>query len=585
MSISVQNMIVLYRAGNDDSYAFAAYYADKRGLDYSQLIPVPCSGNEILNDYATFQSEIENAVKAELESEYGSENDINVILVGYGVPGGFRDGINIISTTSRLARVNHTYSQGFDNPLFARQQFKRYDDSDAQQALIVSRIDAPTLANAKAIVDRIVVVARQGTVNGTLFFDPYEVDTADEQEKAYISELADFELRILPILNMKVYKTTFWDQNTDVVIPQLKNDSFMWALKADRAGYTFFEDTKTIRVFLYNADLDGAGAVRDPDDKRWPMLALNAGYAACAGAMSDPLPEGFLRPKAFFDALFRGATIGEAFTYACPNLDWTMTLFGDPLVKVRFPSATILLEGFSTSAGFEKMERSLRSTMGYYLEREQRFIDCCDIITGTKDVDTLVDLLAPFTALANDIIAKTRNDFARLATEFINFPLTGGETMDQYLSTRGLKISQLLPIIYPSLKVQSRLIYPDGYWDFETNIIHPTNTFARYDFQLQLANDAAFTDLIHTGTTYTSTDNLVINADSSQSKLGWFYERESSIFGVVVTAIQSGYSGRRVRYVSPTVFPKRQIYYIRYRQKDEFGGLTSWQSYKQVIGT
>lgn len=578
-------MIVLYREDSDDSYEFATHYADKRGLDYAQLIPVPCSGNEILANYATFQTEIENAVVAELQSEYNGGNDTTIILVGYGVPGGFYDGINVISTTSRLARVNHTYSQGFDNPLFGRQKFKRYDDEDAQIALIVSRIDAPTLDIAKNIVDKIAVVAKQGVANGTFFFDPYDVESDDQQQKAYINELADFEQQILPILNMKVYKTTFWDQNTDVVIPQLKNDSFMWALEADRAGYTFFEDTVTARFFLYNADLDGAGTVRDPNDKRWPMLALNAGYAATAGAMSDPLPEGFLRPKAFFDALFRGATVGEAFLFACPNLDWTMTLFGDPLVQVRFPSATILLEGYSTSAGFEKMESSLRSAMGYYLEREQRYIDCCDIITDTQDASVIVDLLAPFTALANDVIAKTRNDFARLCSQFINFPLTTGETMDQYLSLRDLRVSRLLPIIYPALTLQSRLMYPQGYWDFETTIVHPTSAFARYDFQLQLANDEDFTDLIDTGTSYTATDNAVVNADSSQSKLGWFYEKESNTFTEVEDAIPSGYTGRRVRYVSPTVFPNRQVYYIRYRQKNEFGELTDWQVYKQVIGT
>ncbi len=574
------NLAVVYRENDDDSYAFATYYADYHNIDYSNLLAVPCSDNEILSSYAQFQTEVENPLKLLLT------NDKTIIVVGYNVPGGFIDGDDTISTTSRLSRINHSYTKGMLNPLFARTRFKRYDAEDATTALIVSRIDAPSLDDAKAIVDNIKVVTKQNKVNGKFFFDPY-VALEDDSEEDYYNQLLDFEAVTLPLLNLTVYKTTFWDEYTDVVIPRLKDDSFMWAWKADRAGFTFFKERTTARVFLYNADTDGGASVRDVTDKRWPMLALNAGYAATAGAMSDPLPDGFLRPKPFFDALFRSATIGEAFLFSVPNFDWTVSLFGDPLVRVKFPTTEVILSGFTSTSGFEVMGRNLQSAIAYSIEREAKYTSAYTAIHALHDVDTSVELLPIFAELANGVIAKTKPDFDRLVNQYTLFP-RDAENFSKFLDLRGLRISRLLPIISSTLQVPSNLLYPKGYWKLEDTIQQLTTAFATYHFQLQLANDVDFTDLIDTGTSYVATDTAVVNADSNSSTIGWFYEKETNEFrNIPASGVISSYAGRRVRYAASEseYFAVRRVYYARIRQINEFGEYTDWREYKQVVGT
>lgn len=587
MALLPENMIVLYRQGSADSLEFANYYADFRSLDPSQLVAVPCTGTEILANYATFQTQVQNAVAAYL----ATRANVNVILVGYGVPGGFIDGSDVISTTSRLSRINQTYNsvttKGMSNPLFARQVFKRFDTTDAATAFVVSRIDAPTLDDAKKIVDNIANVAQQGVVNGKLFFDPYAT-TDDAEEIAYKNELLDFEATILPQLGIGSYKTKFWDSTTDVVIPRLTGDSFMWAWKADRAGYTFFKEQTTARVFLYNGDTDGAEAVRDAEDKRWPMLALASGYAGTAGAMSDPLPDGLLRPKPFFDALLRGATLGEAFLFAVPHLDWTLTLFGDPLLTVSFPAAEIIPEGYNVASGFESMGYNLQTALGYYLEREEIFFNIYSVIHAAGSMVFITELIRPFESVANDVIARTKAEFVRLVNEYVRFPRSSNEPLIQYLNTKGLKVSRLLPLVSPNIQVPASLRYPVGYWVFEDTIQQPSSEFTKYHFQLQLADDIGFTSLVTTGASYVTTDNVTINANSAANLDGWFYENEANGFSEITSqGVATSYAGRRVRYISPEddYFPTRQVYYARIRQVNEFGQFTAWRTFKQVVGT
>src|ERR1035437_5826956 len=357
--LTFSNIIVLYRIDNADSITFAQAYQTLHSLDNSQIIGVPCSGNEILASYAQFQTEIENTVTSNVTG------NIRAILIGYGVPGGFIDGSDVVSSGSRLSRIRAGgFTKQIPNPLFNRSQYHEFDTTDADQALVVSRIDAPTLDIALKLLSNTSKVIQHGTVNGKFYFDKYAVIQSSE-DTDYQTDLTDFENRFLSVLNIPVVDTVFWNSSTDVVVPKLSNDSFMWAWKSNRAGYTFFKDTTTIRVFLYNADTDGGASIRNSEDNRFPMLALSSGYVTTAGAMSDPTAQGLLRPRPFFEALYRGATIGEAYLFATPYLDWTVTLFGDPLVKVKFPAAQLSDDRLSINTGWDIMMDQFASAVAY----------------------------------------------------------------------------------------------------------------------------------------------------------------------------------------------------------------------------
>jgi uncharacterized protein (TIGR03790 family) len=542
-----------------------------------QLIPVPCTGDEILANYATFQSQIENPLLTQLSNEYLAANDPWIIIVGYGIPGGFYQDGNVISTQSRLSRMGHTPSWGMSNPLFGNYAYSTYDSETAEIALIVSRIDAPTLSDAMAMVDNIKYVQRKSVANGLFMFDKYATIDTDEygiqdaNELNYLQDLTDFETLTLPILNMTTFKTTFWDEYTDVVIPRCITDTFLWAWKADRTGYSFFENNTYSRIFLYNADTDGGGTMRDADDKRWPLVALTQGYAASAGATSDPLPEGYLRPKPFFNVLFQGGTIGEAFLASCPNLDWTVGLFGDPLIIAKFPNGQTLQTGYSLVEGFGLMSRDLQDALGYKSYGDTIVQNAFNSVFSSNDVDTIIDLSNAANRMKN-VYQQTTNEFSNLVAAFENFP---GTDLLGFLTTNSLQISKQIVAINPSLAITSSLLLTSGSWYFETPILSISTNYDLFQFELQVSLTEDFSDVI-------------LDLNTATSITGWTYEVEQNTFNAVpVEGVTSSYVGRRVRFTaaSQQYFSSATTYYARIRQTNEYSDMTEWVAAEQVIGT
>jgi uncharacterized protein (TIGR03790 family) len=333
MAITENNVVYVYRDGDSDSLALAQDYRDRHSMSSDQLVAVPCSTQEILANYTEFQTEVENTLKSSLATITGSAIGIDVlaIVLGFNVPGGFYDGSDVISSTSRVARINFDYLKKEKNCLFDRRNFSRFDSLDATTAYIVSRIDGPTKSFVEDWMNNSFNIYGNPKISGVFFFDPYS-DRAGPLADAYFDDLMEFRDNILFTLGLEVFETSFVDSYIDPTVPKLEKDSFFWGWFTDRGDSGFFESTSTPRVFFYNADFDGAFTMRSSTTKRWPKLALENEYALTAGAMSSPGYDGLLRPFPYFLALLKGSSNAEAYTFSVPYFNWTMTMFGDPLL-------------------------------------------------------------------------------------------------------------------------------------------------------------------------------------------------------------------------------------------------------------
>ena len=104
-------------------------------------------------------------------------------------------------------------------------------------------------------------------------------------------------------------------------------------------------------------------------------------------------------------------------------------------------------------------------------------------------------------------------------------------------------------------------LYPEGYWSyyFTTQDIVPS--FTDFNFVLQVADSNAFS-------------NIVVTADSSTDKTGWYYEKEENEFvPLPEDGMPSNYVGRRVQYQSPAsnYLTRAEIYYFRIKQTSPLG--------------
>jgi len=335
MSLNKENVIFVYRSGDSDSLAVANKYKSIHSLETHQLVPVPCSTNEILDNEATFNSEVLDPIKSAISSGSLLNHTIWAIVLGFNVPGGFKDGNDIIAATSRVSRLNHSFSKKVRNYLYDRASFKHFDATDSEFALISSRIDAPTKEICEDLLDKTEEFQKVPSATGKFYVDPYS-GILGADAVAYQDDILDFLQKEFANTQLELFSTIFLDPYIDVVLPFVEDDSFTWSWFADRGSLSFFRNSNAARIFFYNADYDGSLTVRDASDRRWPALAMRSDYMATAGAMSSPGFDGFLSPRPFFKTLIEKATIGEAALFSTRFLDWTINIFGDPLTRVLF---------------------------------------------------------------------------------------------------------------------------------------------------------------------------------------------------------------------------------------------------------
>jgi hypothetical protein len=577
MAITENNFIVVYELGNLDSADFAAYYASKHGMQilssnpsvnegsidgidwvvHCQLLGIQLTDNsEILPSEEVFNTQLLNPIKDAIANSEELENfNIWGIILGYNIPGGFYSNNDIISATSRISRLNFAFSKKIQNKLYNRSIFQRIDSTDASYALICSRIDAPNIQAAKDYVDNAERLNEQVFANGVFYLDQYS-DRATSGTIEYQNILSNFSDNVLPLLNLDSWSTTFMDPYIDSVIPYVEQDSFVWSWFSDRSSSSFFRYSNALRVFFYNADYDGGFTVRDENGKRWPYLSMEAGYVASAGAMSNPTILGFLNPISFFNALLRGATIGEAFLFSVPHLNWTISLFGDPLTYCSFPSSEVpdedLIDEHET---WNIMSKDLSKAAAHLYKKELELRDIVSEIVDITTLDPLVGALPAAVTLlypANDLYLTCQetvwqSQLKPLLDTFFDFPRlryysqttdTLSPNINNYLTDHSFKVSRLIVDITGGSLIDEDNLLDEGWWQFEfiVNDDSPDN-FINYHFKMDVASDSDFI-------------NIIISKNS-YSIVNWTYEKEKNVFvSMTYSGVTSSYIGRKVRYES-----------------------------------
>lgn len=573
--INSNNFIIIYNKDNPESEEFAEYYALKHNMltvsentslnngltgdDISwevngQMVGIGCSNTEILLSESDFNKYLLTPLCDAISTSDQLQNiTIWGIIIGYNVPGGFYSGENIISSQSRLSRVNHSFLSKTKNKLYNRSIFKRYDSDDSQISLICSRIDAPNLVIAKEIIDNAKIVIDRTFVNGKMYIDPYSDQQGDDAE-TYTEMLINFKDEFAPNLNIEIFSTNYLGSYIDPSIPYVLNDSFIWSWFSDRGSDSFFQYSNTPRIFFYNADFDGAESVRDIQSKRWVTLSLKGGYSSCAGSLSNPGIDGFLNPSSFFNSLNRGSTVGEAFLFSCPYLDWTIGLFGDPLVVCSFPSSVVEDEDIiDEHFAWEEMSISLAKSVSHLYEKSQELSEVrkkiLDLISENRIVE--VDLLYPSNDLfesVNDI--SMRSQFQKITDSLFDFPRKRyyfkssnslAPNINTYLEDHSFKVSSLLSSISNSSIISSENIFNEGWWRFEFEMQDDISDYINYNFILYVFENEEDID---------SLSQAVVFSNSNEG-VGWKYEIfKDNFITIPFNGISSSYVGRKIRYES-----------------------------------
>lgn len=564
MSITSENVIFIYRQGDSDSYEVALAYQELHNLYNSQLVGISCSDEEVLQNRELFLEQVEypifNAINS-IENGYTEISNVFCVVLGYNVPAGFRDGENIISSTSRIARIKHNYSPRERNPLYDRKVYKSYDADDASKVLITGRIDGKNKDVVLELINKTKTAINQRYINGAFFFDAYS-DKLSDDAQTYFEDLKNFENFIIEDLNLNNILTKFEDSYVDVFHPFVKDDSFYWGWFTDRGDSTFFTKTSTSRIFFYNADFDGGYSIKEEESSRWPQVSIENGYIATAGAMSNPRFDGLLRPTPFFEALYNGATLGEAYLYSNPYIDWTISFIGDPLAVIAFPgqydgvvSDEILDEQWiETITNVSRLQAHQYNIDNELLYMRQLLVESDDVAT-TVDLLHLVDALYQSNTYSiddntNEVINSLATYASAIRAQRQNISLS------EYIVDNNFYISNLTASRMGG-NVPNTNKLEEGYWEIIFTIEKETEDFVIYSFDIEVSDDEFFS-------------NILYNSSSNITEDGWFYEFDTNAYVPLDrSGIGSNFTGMKIKYKSlPSQYLTRgKIYYFRTRQK------------------
>jgi len=231
------------------------------------------------------------------------------------------------SVDSELALVqnaDYPYYRWQPNPL------NLHHSPTPLRAIMVSRIDAPTPAVARRIIDESVSVEASG-LSGKIVIDSRGI-AASPQVGGYgwfDQILRDTAAYLKKKSNLEVVA----DDRAQVILPGTVRDAALYCGWYSLRQYIASCSYEPGAVAYHVASLEMV-SLHAPREKGWVPNLLNDGVDATLGAVGEPYLGSFPRPDEFFPLLMTGkATLAEAYWAACPMTSWKITLIGDPLYR------------------------------------------------------------------------------------------------------------------------------------------------------------------------------------------------------------------------------------------------------------
>lgn len=353
-------VIILANDNEPESRQLAKHYAEARGIPLANIVALPITTAEIvswpefietifspLQDWLV-EREWVDGIGMDLTDEFGrrkyamSGHRISYLVVCRGVPlkisnqaEWLRDELaqrlpeqfrrNTAALDSELAVIaaSGTPVNGFiPNPLY---QLSDPPRTRLEQIVRVSRLDGPTYATAKRLVDDAIAVEQQGLI-GRAYLDrggPFAhgdawLETAEASLRADGWDVAAHpEGGTMPATARADAMAVYLGWYAGEVVGPFGLPGFQLARGAIALHIHSFS-AQTLRVE------SGGG---------WTGPLVARGAAATFGNVDEPYLEYTHRPDVLIAALMRGARLGAAAFEAMPAVSWQALVVGDPLYQ------------------------------------------------------------------------------------------------------------------------------------------------------------------------------------------------------------------------------------------------------------
>ncbi|MFW6133848.1 MAG: TIGR03790 family protein [Planctomycetota bacterium] len=199
----------------------------------------------------------------------------------------------------------------------------RLADQDIPPTLMTARIDGPTPAIARRLINDAIAAEKSG-LTGTFYIDAG--GRSAEYDK-HLKDLARLLRRGVDSDKIDVHLDTAKSVLAAGEAPNAALYVGWYSLKKYVPAFTWKQGAVGWHIASFEA-----AHLRSPDSDEWCVKMLQNGVAATVGPVAEPLLHAFPLPEDFFALLLTGRyTLAECYWRTCPLVSWRMTLIGDPL--------------------------------------------------------------------------------------------------------------------------------------------------------------------------------------------------------------------------------------------------------------
>ncbi len=197
--------------------------------------------------------------------------------------------------------------------------------------VMVARLDGPSVAIAKGLVDQAVEVEKTG-LQGKVYFDARGIKFDPKADTGHGYGGYDESLREAAALLRETAKMDVTlDDRPELFAPGSCPDCALYCGWYSLMNYV--PCCKLVRgAVAYHIASGEAVSLRDPKTRQWCKCLLEDGAAATIGPVAEPYTAGFPKPAEFFGSLVSGRyTLVECYYRTSLFTSWMTVLVGDPL--------------------------------------------------------------------------------------------------------------------------------------------------------------------------------------------------------------------------------------------------------------
>ncbi len=194
------------------------------------------------------------------------------------------------------------------------------------KTLMVSRLDGPNDEIIKGLIDKALKAEKAG-LKGIAYIDSRGIVKSDLSGH-FDQSLRDLGAFIHSSTKMPIKTEQTGQLFTPGSCPETAVYSGWYSVKKYVDAFDFVDGAVGFHIASFEAQ-----QLRDPNSSNWCPAMLADGITATLGPVDEPYLHTFPQPKAFFEELFKGGCLVEAYYYSKPFNSWQFVLIGDPLYR------------------------------------------------------------------------------------------------------------------------------------------------------------------------------------------------------------------------------------------------------------